>query len=357
MNVTESLPAGHGGVLMPSPLSSGRRGSCFWLALFVFGCGGRSDEPGTSLDGSALLSEPGVGSDADDRVDRARAAPVDAPQRVVEVGMLTSSPAPASCVEGLPPLLPDCTPGIAGALRGIECDGDGVLDYQVHDCDVSTAERPPYFGGSFDCAPDDPGLRHWVLRDEDGDGIGTGTPLCAGPDVPSGYIPAAIDSQYDCDDGNADVHPGAPDVWGDGADTDCFNQDFPICTSLAPDTFVDRAPSALGTCSDGPDLFLSQIAVCGAWCNNGGSLFGFVGNSGSRELGGPIEVHFRDDTGAEGSIQLDVGRLAPGDATGLFEVPYGLVTRVEVWIESGDCAAGNERFVYSNPSGDQICLL
>jgi hypothetical protein len=51
-----------------------------------------------------------------------------------------------------------------------------VLDYQVSNCDVSTAERPPYLGGSFDCAPDDPGLRHWVRRDEDGDGIGSGYP-------------------------------------------------------------------------------------------------------------------------------------------------------------------------------------
>jgi hypothetical protein len=338
--------------------------------VLVCACGGRSDAPPTSGDDDALTassgeSAPAEGSDesapdhggSEDAPGSAATAPANPPQRIIEVGVLTNSPPPASCLEGLPAFLPNCTPGIGGPLRGLDCDGDAVLDYQVFNCDVSTAERPPYFGGSFDCAPDDPGLRHWVLRDGDGDGMGSGTPLCAGPDVPLGYVASALDSQDDCDDGNAHVHPGAPDVWGDGADSDCFNDDLPVCTGLAPDMDVERAPIGLGTCPDGPDIYLSRIAVCGGRCNNGGSLFGYVGNSGSRELAGPLEVHFRDSTGAEGSLQLDVGQLAPGAASSLFEVPYGLVTRVEVWIDSGDCAAGNDRFVHLNPNGDQICLL
>lgn len=319
--------------------------------------GSASDGPGSSggpsvTPASADASAPGT---IDLRPPPARGD--DAPLRIVEIGELTNSPAPPECVAGLPARLPNCSPEDP-TPHGLDCDGDGVLDHRIYNCEVATAERPPLFAGDFDCEPDDPGLRYWVARDADGDGMGSGPPLCAGPRMPDGYVLLREDGQgYDCDDSIRAIHPGADEIWGDGFDADCSNSDFPACGRFAKGSTPSRV-LATGGCSDGPDLYLSSIASCGDPCLDFGSLFGFVGNSGAASAQGPIRLGYRDDRGRSGVLEVSPEGLAPDTATSLFEVPFALIGRIEIWVESEDCDPDNQRYVLELPGDpDAICPI
>ncbi|HTV23438.1 MAG TPA: hypothetical protein VMG12_32335 [Polyangiaceae bacterium] len=345
-------------------------GASVALAALALGCGGEGTSElysgvgqSTASAGSSpelvLTSPPDAGSaDADRRLDPG-AGPHrgdDAPQRIVEIGTLTNSAPPSECVAGLPTRLPDCSLDDT-TPRGLDCDGDGVLDHRIYGCDLSTAERPALFGGDFDCEPSDPGLRYWVWRDADGDGAGSGPPLCAGPEVPEGYVRVSDSPNYDCDDAIAAVHPGAAEVWGDGFDADCSNSDFPACGRFEQGSVPDRVLATDG-CSDGPDLYLSSIAACGDRCLDFGSAFGFVGNSGTAPAAGPIRIQYRDDRGQSGQIEVSPEGLAPGAGTALFEVPFSLIGRLEIWVVASDCNPDDDRFVLELPGDpDAICPI
>ena len=80
---------------------------------------------------------------------------------------------------------------------------DELCDGVDNDCDGSVDE------GAIDAST-------WY-DDDDGDGFGdpgNTTTACA---APSGYTANATD----CDDGDADIHPGATEIWYDGVDQDC----------------------------------------------------------------------------------------------------------------------------------------
>ncbi len=96
-------------------------------------------------------------------------------------------------------------------------DGDGFGD----DADSTSActAPPGYVALNGDCDDGDPSLNPDTLwyADCDGDGFGDeGAPVssCLAPE---GWIREG----GDCDDRNAAVHPGVPEVYGDGLDNDC----------------------------------------------------------------------------------------------------------------------------------------
>lgn len=66
-----------------------------------------------------------------------------------------------------------------------------------------------------DCIPCDEPLT-WY-RDNDGDGYGVTDDTVKACEQPAGYSPRS----GDCHDGDASVHPGAPEVVDDGMDNDC----------------------------------------------------------------------------------------------------------------------------------------
>ena len=99
------------------------------------------------------------------------------------------------------------------------CDGDcddadpanhpgntEVCDGQDNDCDGLVD------GDDGDVVPDVP----WYL-DADGDGFGDPSQVEYACDAPPGYVADATD----CDDGDVDSYPGAPEQWYDGIDQDC----------------------------------------------------------------------------------------------------------------------------------------
>jgi MYXO-CTERM domain-containing protein len=61
--------------------------------------------------------------------------------------------------------------------------------------------------------------------DADGDGYPDQDVTKAACSAPNGYIADA--TAWDCDDGDANVHPGATDAGGDGLDQDCDGSDNP----------------------------------------------------------------------------------------------------------------------------------
>jgi large repetitive protein len=89
------------------------------------------------------------------------------------------------------------------------------------DCDDS---NPNVFPGAFDecdgldndCNGTADDAIYW-FEDADGDGFGNEASVYFGCFPPDGYT----QTPYDCDDSNAGVYPGAPEVCGDGIDQDC----------------------------------------------------------------------------------------------------------------------------------------
>ena len=148
----------------------------------------------------------------------------------------------------------------------LDGDGDGYGDLVVDRCqegsiatagDCDDADHRIHPGATeaigaavdFDCD----GL---VFCYPDGDRDGSGSPvgeLVQVPSVPGcvGSMDAAPDS-LDCDDGDPDVHPGAPELVADGLDQDCDGQD--LC-------YVDADQDGVGGQETHPAQVCSGIGI------------------------------------------------------------------------------------------------
>ncbi len=130
--------------------------------------------------------------------------------------------------------------GATGGPDSLWCDADGDGTIGLDDCDdqdplVQPGAEESCNGLDDDCdgEVDEPPVvdgATWTL-DADGDGWGddaTATTACTVADL--GDPPAGarwVGAGGDCDDGDADVHPGAVDTPGDGIDQDCDGADAP----------------------------------------------------------------------------------------------------------------------------------
>ena len=128
-------------------------------------------------------------------------------------------------------------------LTDEDCDGD--IDDNDSSVDTSTA------GAWYEDA------------DLDGYGDSAGTPVLACAD-PSGATTTYVDDATDCDDADADVNPGATEIYGDGDDQSCTGVDHPTfsCPSGAytvPGSYssLNAASAALGNGSSVQTICLS----------------------------------------------------------------------------------------------------
>ncbi|MFH1469541.1 MAG: MopE-related protein [Pseudomonadota bacterium] len=99
-------------------------------------------------------------------------------------------------------------PGADERCDGADNDCDGVVD-------EDTVDPPTWFA------------------DADGDGYGDATVTEVACPAPSGFVARDGTSATDCDDGDAEVHPGADELCDDGVDSDCDGLSTPCTMSLA----------------------------------------------------------------------------------------------------------------------------
>ena len=105
--------------------------------------------------------------------------------------------------------------------EGFDADGDGytVCNGDCNDHDDTVYPGAPEFcdGKDNNCNGQiDEGVKITFYRDADGDGYGNGSITVQACSAPEGYV--SING--DCDDGNAAMHPGAPEIC-DGKDNNC----------------------------------------------------------------------------------------------------------------------------------------
>lgn len=118
------------------------------------------------------------------------------------------------------------------AITPDDLDGDGIIGcLDCNDNDVTLGSQ----GNDHDCDgilnPDDEDsddYEYTWYQDSDGDTFGNSAVSISSSTQPVGYV---LDNT-DCNDGNADVHPGATEIPGDGLDNDCLNGDEPLPESV-----------------------------------------------------------------------------------------------------------------------------
>ena len=148
-----------------------------------------------------------------------------------------------------------------------DADGDGTPEFA--DCDDGDASVHPFAdetcnGVDDDCDGEvDEGYAVLVYPDLDGDGFGAEPPVeVCEPDEDAARVGG------DCDDTDADVHPGAREIWDDGIDNDCngeIDTDAQGCHSAG--CFALRVSPS----DDGLEISARPgggpwLALAGVWC-------------------------------------------------------------------------------------------
>jgi hypothetical protein len=172
------------------------------------------------------------------------------------------------CDDTTDTIAPDATE----VCNGLDDDCDTLVDTEDLDVDLGTAptwwadfdedgwgntalpvvscDQPNFYvDNDLDCDDGDedagPEVEWWI--DGDGDGFGAGPvvgPQCDSPGIAA--VPVLTDE--DCNDGDSSIYPGAPDVCGDGIDSECDGDD--TCILEICDDGMDNDFDTLIDCQD-----------------------------------------------------------------------------------------------------------
>lgn len=276
------------------------------------------------------------------------------PAEPIYVGSWTSAVAPEACVANLSNPIAGCDPDVDDEWP-LDCDSDGTPDHFALECDPTNTQNGWYtFYGEYDCAPDDPSRAIWIAPDMDADGyLGNGEFNCSSPTLPAGYEPNLGDGVQDCDDSEANIHPDAAEIWGDGTDSDCNGADYPNCETIE-DPNLPIATQEIRTCTTGSDLHFLEPAFCGERCRTEGTFYFIVVNSGEVASPSDLRITYSDDTGASGETLLQA--IEPGAASVVVPVTFYHATEVTVTIEHDDCSTEDNTLVMT-AGGDKVCLF
>ncbi|MFH1464574.1 MAG: MopE-related protein [Pseudomonadota bacterium] len=282
----------------------------------------------TDCDDARALSHPGateycngVDDDCDGTTDEPDA--VDALTWYLDddgegYGIATATTAACSLPSGYSALATDCDDAHADAHPGAteHCDGyDDDCDGLVDEADAADAPT-------------------WYI-DYDRDGYGSPSYTARACSAPSGYV----EPDTDCDDTDASVYPGAPEICGDGVNNDCDGGWFDDCGWLgdvdlstadaillgeasadnagyslatggdfdgdgAPDLLVGAMDSDLGTYDSGA-VYVVRGPAAASTTSLAGAVATFIGED-SRDYAG-TSVAWAGDTDADGYDDALIG--------------------------------------------------
>jgi hypothetical protein len=218
-------------------------------------------------------------------------------------------------------------------------DGDGRgRGVTISDgCEDATTEPPPGFAQCHqDCNDSDPNVYASAVQDHDGDGYGfSGEPArCVGELRDYGSWPR------DCDDENPDVHPGVPEQWLDGINSDCTGAEDPDDCSAEE---FDSAPVEIdSSCGNVADLFVVRTFGCYTHCAE--QWYVVVGNRGGSALDERVVLTTLDEREQSTTISLT---LEPGARSNPLTLPpagYGpFDVTVELESNPPECDPDNNR--------------
>ena len=218
------------------------RTSVLCLLLSLVGCKPVRDGQLTLPPGT---SSPGEGSPSPTHFDPS-ATPGDSPPETFDPSSTPEpggSPSPTEVPTSTLP--PDPNDQDGDGYQADPEDPQALVDCDDSDADINPGAAEICNGEDEDCdGQEDDGVAFLWYRDADGDGYGNeeGTPLknCSSQ-APNGYV---ADSS-DCDDTDADIHPGVEEVC-DGIDNDCDS-------TTTENANVDQDADGYGKCLDCDD--------------------------------------------------------------------------------------------------------
>ena len=157
----------------------------------------------------------------------------------------------------LTPALQGCAPAVEGDEAG-ECDDgvdndqDGLLDCDDDGCSIAAActGDDDDAANDDDAADDDDGSPDDDDAGDDDDAADDDDATPVGTDEDGDGVTVEAG---DCDDGDASIYPGAPEVWDDGIDQDCdgvADAEGAECIASFTVDFPDGSDTTLDGCID-----------------------------------------------------------------------------------------------------------
>jgi hypothetical protein len=304
-------------------------GDCDDLAPTVFP--GGVDDWGDGVDGDCDGID-GVDADADGWA--ANGVPADCLDDAAD-------PASADTWPGAPDHVGDDVDQGCDGLDGVDADGDGVASIASGGDDCNDAADDPYAALTF------PGAEDLV-----GNGLDTDCDGLDGVDADGDDHPSTASGGDDCLDNPSDpladsTFPGAPDPAGDGADTDCDGTDG---VDADGDGFASEA-SGGADCDDDPSEPLAAFTFPGAE--------DLVGNGADTDCDGADGVDADGDgvpSIASGGADCDDDPASPTAADTWPGAPDTVGDGVDQGCDDIDGVDGDGDGVASTSSGGTDCL-
>jgi len=240
--------------------------------------------------------------------------------------------------------VPDCDDSASTThLTGfIDDDGDGLGDMERPVCVEGTDPANGVVLNFLDCDDRDEDKLELGLVDTDGDGFG-GARVCMTEE------PKALPwtKNRDCDDEDVDVHPDAPDVPGDGQDSNCDDADgvaSPVSGFQDVLRGVEQAPSD-AVCASTADLHIDEFwredFFCAGWADPHPILVLLTVQNRGNGASPPATLMVTSVLDEDWSLQLPLPALEPLATTPLYalgRVPHEIIIQIRP-TDDDDCAA------------------
>lgn len=316
------------------------------LASFVFvACEGESlqaeyDDPIVSVDAGPTGNDANTGVDVDGDTDSKTDAEPKAP-----VYVCVDDDKDGFCAVDSKGKVVDCNDS------GVDADGDGIVDgikFAPGLTDVCDA-----LDNDCDGQTDEDAAIVQLYVDKDGDGYGAGDlkQVCS----TAGFAKVA----GDCDDTNANIHPGAEDKAGDGIDADCDDEIDELAKTSVPATLTIYADGQQTKLALSHQVF-TKYEDLGDWWDSKVSIesgdrvqskfdvpdnacgvrFNVTFGSGATETWACIGSGDKAAVGAlVRAVELDVGPVFYDMAdVKAWPAPDGGCSLLIVWNDKGECA-------------------